>query len=102
VCVISQHSSDLGVILTATPQGACVLHITWLVVRAIENVCYATVAKMFGHHVHEMIGQNISVLLPDPIASQHQWYLQRYTDAGVPVRFVNPVIFSKCIVCQES
>ncbi|MCR9139675.1 MAG: PAS domain S-box protein [Alphaproteobacteria bacterium] len=37
---------------------------------------------LFGHAIDEMIGRNISILMPEPWASQHDEYLRRYLETG--------------------
>ncbi|MDZ4852332.1 MAG: PAS domain S-box protein [Pirellulaceae bacterium] len=34
--------------------------------------------KLFGYAVKDVIGQNISILMPEPVRSQHSTYLSRY------------------------
>lgn len=38
--------------------------------------------KLFGHTVEEMVGRNISFLMPEPWASQHDSYIRRYLETG--------------------
>jgi hypothetical protein len=33
-----------------------------------------------------MVGQNVSMILPEPLASRHQMYLERYLESGESVR----------------
>lgn len=42
------------------------------------------VEQLFGYQSAELIGQNISVLMPASYASIHQHYMTRYLDTGVP------------------
>lgn len=44
--------------------------------------CNQTVETMFGYRHEELIGQNISMLTPEPVKSQHDMYLQRYLQTG--------------------
>lgn len=41
-----------------------------------------SVQRMFGYSAEELIGQNISILMPEPHRSLHDAYLQRYRDSG--------------------
>ncbi|MCE9518071.1 MAG: PAS domain S-box protein [Verrucomicrobia bacterium] len=47
----------------------------------IESVNTAT-ERMFGWTKEEMIGQNISMLMPEPYRGQHDSYLERYRRTG--------------------
>lgn len=40
--------------------------------------------KLFGYSPNELLGYNISMLMPEPYASAHDQYLQRYLETGVP------------------
>jgi PAS domain S-box-containing protein len=49
----------------------------------IETVNRAA-EKMFGYSSVEMIGQNISMLMPSPYSHEHDGYLQRFLATGEP------------------
>jgi diguanylate cyclase (GGDEF)-like protein/PAS domain S-box-containing protein len=44
----------------------------------------ASASRMFGYTSDEVIGQNVRLLMPAPIASQHDGYLAAYASTGVP------------------
>jgi PAS domain S-box-containing protein len=48
----------------------------------IESVNDAT-EQMFGYTAEEMIGRNISMLMPPPFREEHNQYLRSYLDTGV-------------------
>lgn len=39
--------------------------------------------RIFGYSRTEMVGQNISMLMPSPYSEQHDTYLRRYLDTGI-------------------
>ncbi len=43
----------------------------------------SAVTKMFGYEPEDLIGRNVTLLMPPEIASQHDSYLSRYRDTGV-------------------
>jgi two-component system sensor kinase FixL len=47
----------------------------------VQNVNPATL-KMFGFAEQELIGHNVSVLMPEPFRSEHDGYLQSYQRTG--------------------
>ena len=47
----------------------------------VQSVNRAAV-KMFGYTAGETIGQNVSMLMPDPYATEHDDYLKRYLETG--------------------
>lgn len=44
--------------------------------------CNAATEKVFGYRPDELIGQNISVLMPEPQSAEHNEYLKRYLRTG--------------------
>lgn len=47
----------------------------------IQSVNHA-VSKLFGYDESELIGQNVSMLMPQPHCSNHDGYLRRYLETG--------------------
>ncbi|MCH7885583.1 MAG: PAS domain S-box protein [Planctomycetes bacterium] len=58
-----------GRLITINEQG---------VIQSINR----TAEKMFGYGSGEMIGENISRLMPNPYREEHDGYLQHYSDTG--------------------
>lgn len=44
--------------------------------------------KLFGYTVEEAIGQNVSILVPEPDRSRHEYYMQRYCETGYGQQYV--------------
>jgi len=40
--------------------------------------------RMFGHRASDVIGRNVSILMPEPAASEHDGYVRRYLEGGAP------------------
>ncbi len=47
----------------------------------IDSVNSVT-AAMFGYAAHELIGQNVKILMPEPFSSQHDGYIASYLRTG--------------------
>jgi sigma-B regulation protein RsbU (phosphoserine phosphatase) len=47
--------------------------------RGIIDTCNPAVEKMFGYSREEMIGRNVSLLMPSPEREQHDGYLAKYS-----------------------
>ena len=46
----------------------------------------STLCVQFGYKVSEVIGRNVSMLMPDDIAKYHQGYIDRYLASGERAR----------------
>jgi len=51
--------------------------------RGIMRSFSATAERLFGYAAAEIIGQNVSILMPSPYREQHDTYLARYLATGV-------------------
>lgn len=50
--------------------------------RGIVETINPAALKLFGYEASEVIGRNISVLMPEPYRSAHDGYMQRYQTTG--------------------
>ncbi|HEY0899120.1 MAG TPA: PAS domain-containing sensor histidine kinase [Sphingobacteriaceae bacterium] len=50
--------------------------------RGIVESINPAASKLFGYDPQEVIGKNISVLMPEPYRSAHDSYMQRYQNTG--------------------
>jgi PAS domain S-box-containing protein len=46
--------------------------------------CNPAVTRMFGYSLDELIGQNVTLLMPQPLRSEHAQYLAKYLAGGPP------------------
>ncbi len=56
--------------------------------RGIIHHVNPAVERLFGYAPEELIGHNVSILMPEPDHSQHQGYLERYLATRVPTSSV--------------
>jgi len=68
--------------LKAVIHNVCEGIVTIDIRGVIENVNPA-IEEIFGYQQDELIGQNISLLMPEPDRSMHDSYLQNYMGTGV-------------------
>lgn len=50
--------------------------------KGIIQSCNKSAQRLFGYSAKEMIGQNVSVLMPSPHKDKHNSYLERYLETG--------------------
>lgn len=74
---LQERESRLRAILQAATDAIVTIDPKGLII----GVNPAT-ARMFGYESEEMIGSNVSLLMPEPFCSEHNDYLRRYLKTG--------------------
>jgi two-component system sensor kinase FixL len=74
---LRSNRSLLQMIIAASPDAIITIDSAGI----IESF-NATAEKLFGYDAHEVIGRNVSYLMPEPYASEHDGYLGRYLATG--------------------
>lgn len=69
--------------LEAIHQTAVDAVVTIDVAGLIVSINPAT-EKLFGYNESELLGQNVRILMPSPYHEEHDGYLQKYLETGVP------------------
>ena len=64
-------------ILETVPDAMVVIDI-----RGIMQSFSAAASRLFGYSADEVIGKNVSMLMPSPYREQHDGYLERYLTTG--------------------
>ncbi len=75
---ISDIASKLKAIIETAVDGIITIDERGIIEAANPATC-----KIFGYEVAEMVGQNITLLMPSPYQENHDRYLQNYKDTGV-------------------
>lgn len=66
-------------ILVTVPEAMIVIDVTGSII-----FFSATAERMFGYSADEMLGRNVSVLMPSPDREAHNGYLRRYLETEEP------------------
>ena len=72
-----EREAHLQSILDTVPDATVVID-----ARGIMQSFNASAVRQFGYAVEEVIGQNVSMLMPGPYREQHDGYLNRYLTTG--------------------
>lgn len=64
-------------ILTTIPDAMIVIDVAGLII-----FFSATAERMFGYSADEVLGRNVSILMPSPDREAHDGYLKRYLETG--------------------
>jgi two-component system sensor kinase FixL len=72
-----EGAAQLQAILDTVPDGMIVID-----ARGIVRSFSAAAERMFGYRPEEVLGHNVSLLMPSPYREQHDFYLARYLKTG--------------------
>ncbi|BCJ89678.1 hypothetical protein IZ6_04130 [Terrihabitans soli] len=75
--VLRGREAHLKSILDTIPDAMVVIDN-----RGLVRSFSAAAERLFQWHPDEIIGKNVSMLMPEPYRSQHDSYLERYLDTG--------------------
>ncbi len=75
--LLSESHARLTTIMNTIIEGIIVID-----VHGVIRLANTAVTKMFGYSEHELVGQNISILMPDPIFRHHDQYITSYLHTG--------------------
>ena len=74
---LQQREAQLRSILDTAPDGIIVID-----ERGIVESYSSAAERLFGYPAHEVLGQNVSMLMPSPYREQHDSYVSHYLDTG--------------------
>jgi two-component system sensor kinase FixL len=72
-----ERQAHLQSVLDTVPDAMVVID-----TRGVMQSFSSTAERLFGYSAAEAVGQNVSVLMPEPYHSQHDGYLARYQATG--------------------
>ena len=75
--VLEERDAHLRSIFDTAPEAMIVINDTGVV-----QSYGASAERMFGWRPSEVLGRNISMLMPEPFRTQHDTYLKRYLSTG--------------------
>ncbi len=99
VLTVGMAASDLGTIQTINPIGSSLvllqlwliserrlpLECSWLPFLCALRSSWAAAMRMFGYAKREIVGRNISMVVPEPMSGAHDSYLRNYVSTGTEV-----------------
>ena len=77
VVAAAQHAATWRAIVDTATEG-----IVTIDARGLIETVNGAAEKLFNYSVHELVGQNVKVLMPEPYHSEHNAYLTRYLETG--------------------
>ena len=74
---LNNRQGELAAILATVPDAMVIID------RHAAIVSFSIAAqKLFGYELEDVVGKNVSVLMPEPFRSQHDGYMERYLSSG--------------------
>jgi two-component system sensor kinase FixL len=74
---LTEREAHLRSVLETVPDAMVVID-----TRGIMQSFSAAAEKLFGYDAQEAVGRNVSILMPEPYAGQHDGYLAHYLATG--------------------
>ena len=74
---LAEREAHLQSVLDTVPDAMIVIN-----PQGVVQSFSATAERLFGYRADEVIGQNVSILMPSPYREQHDAYLKRYLSTG--------------------
>ena len=74
---LAEREAHLRSVLETVPDAMIVID-----QAGVMSSFSATAERLFGYKAAEVIGNNVSMLMPEPYRAQHDGYLHRYADTG--------------------
>jgi two-component system sensor kinase FixL len=75
--VLAEREAHLRSVLETVPDAMIVID-----PKGVIQSFSATAIRLFGYTVEEVVGRNVSMLMPRPYRGQHDAYLRRYATTG--------------------
>ena len=73
----TRNTALIGAMVESAVDGIVVIN-----ERGAIKMMNPAAERLFGYHIHEVFGQNISLLMPEPYRSQHDRYISNYLRPG--------------------
>ena len=74
----TRNTALIGAMVESAVDGIVVIN-----ERGAIKMMNPAAERLFGYHIHEVLGHNISLLMPEPYRSQHDRYISNYLQTGV-------------------
>ena len=74
---LAEREAHLQSVLDTVPDAMIVID-----PQGVMQSFSATAERLFGYQPHEVLGRNVSMLMPSPYREQHNSYLERYLSTG--------------------